>query len=263
MSTAPQNFWEHLDELRGSIIKMLIAVTVCAVAAFCFKQELFDLLLAPCEEGFVTYRLLESAAAWVTSGEASGLAPLEVQLINTGLAHQFLLHLKAAFFVGVLAASPYIIYLLSHFVAPALYARERRCAVRLVVSGYAMFAIGLLLTYFLIFPLTFRFLGTYQVSEAVANTVTLASYLETLLMLSLSMGIVFEIPVICSILGRFGLLHASMMTHYRRHVIVALLILAAIITPTADAFTLMLVAIPMWLLYEVSILVVRSTKRDA
>ena len=242
---------------------MLIAVTICAVAAFCFKAELFDLLLAPCEENFFTYRLLESVAAWVTSGEASGLSPLEVQLINTGLAHQFLLHLKAAFFVGVLAASPYIIYLLFHFIAPALYARERSCAVRLVVSGYVMFGLGLLLTYYLIFPLTFRFLGTYQVSEAVANTVTLASYLETLLMLSLSMGIVFEIPVICSILGRFGLLHASMMTHYRRHVIVGLLILAAIITPTADAFTLMLVAIPMWLLFEVSILVVRSTKRDA
>ena len=240
---------------------MLIAVAVCAVVAFCFKQELFDLLLAPCEEGFVTYRLLESVAAWVTSGEASGLSPLDVQLINTGLAHQFLLHLKAAFFVGVLAASPYIIYLLFHFVAPALYARERRCAVQLVVSGYVMFGMGLLLTYFLIFPLTFRFLGTYQVSEAVANTVTLASYLETLLILALSMGVVFEIPVICSILGRLGFIHASMMTHYRRHVIVALLILAAIITPTADAFTLMLVAIPMWLLYEASIVVVRSSKR--
>ena len=134
---------------------------------------------------------------------------------------------------------------------------------QLVVSGYVMFGIGLLLTYFLIFPLTFRFLGTYQVSESVANTVTLASYLETLLVLALSMGIVFEIPVICSILGRLGLIHARMMTHYRRHVIVALLILAAIITPTADAFTLMLVAIPMWLLYEVSIVVVRSSVRSS
>ena len=263
MSSAPQNFWEHLDELRGSVIKMLIAVAVSTVAAFCLKTELFQLLLAPCEEEFVTYRLLESVAAWVSSGEASGLAPLDVQLINTGLAHQFLLHLKAAFFMGILVASPYIVYLLFHFVAPALYVRERRCAVQLVVSGYVMFGIGLLLTYFLIFPLTFRFLGTYQVSESVANTVTLASYLETLLVLALSMGTVFEIPVICSVLGRLGLIHARMMAHYRRHVIVALLILAAIITPTADAFTLMLVAIPMWLLYEVSIAVVRSSVRSS
>ena len=169
-----------------------------------------------------------------------------------------MLHLKAAFAVGLLVASPYVIYLLFHFISPALYSHERRMGIRLVLSGYAMFVLGVLLTYYLIFPLTFRFLGTYQVSSMVANTVTLSSYLETLLMLSLSMGIVFEIPVICSILGRFGLLRAQLMRKYRRHVIVGLLILAAIITPTADAFTLLLVAFPMWLLFEVSIWVVRE-----
>ena len=256
-----QNFWEHLDELRSSIIKMLIAVVGATIAAFCFKAELFDVLLAPCNSDFVTYRLLENIAQSVTSGTTSPLAPIEVQLINTGLAHQFMLHIKAAFSVGLLAASPYIVYLLFHFVAPALYARERKYAVRLVVSGYAMFVVGLLLAYYLIFPLTFRFLGAYQVSAMVANTVTLASYLETLLMLCLTMGIVFEIPVLCRILGGMGLINAQIMHHYRRHVIVVLLILAAIITPTADAFTLLLVALPMWLLYELSIVVVRSGEK--
>lgn len=256
-----QNFWEHLDELRSSIIKMLIAVVGATIAAFCFKAELFDVLLAPCDSDFITYRLLENIAQSVTSGTASPLAPIEVQLINTGLAHQFMLHIKAAFSIGLLAASPYIVYLLFHFVAPALYARERKYAVRLVVSGYAMFVVGLLLAYYLIFPLTFSFLGAYQVSAMVANTVTLASYLETLLMLSLTMGIVFEIPVLCRILGGMGLISAQMMNYYRRHVVVALLILAAIITPTADAFTLLLVALPMWLLYELSIIVVRSGKK--
>ena len=124
-----------------------------------------------------------------------------------------------------------------------------------------MFVVGLLLAYYLIFPLTFRFLGAYQVSAMVANTVTLSSYLETLLMLCLTMGIVFEIPVLCRILGGMGLISAQMMNHYRRHVIVVLLILAAIITPTADAFTLLLVALPMWLLYELSIVVVRSGEK--
>ena len=256
-----QNFWEHLDELRSSIIKMLIAVVGATIAAFYFKAELFDALLAPCNSDFVTYRLLENIAQSVTSRTTSPLAPIEVQLINTGLAHQFMLHIKAAFSVGLLAASPYIIYLLFHFVAPALYARERKYAVRLVVSGYAMFVVGLLLAYYLIFPLTFRFLGAYQVSAMVANTVTIASYLETLLMLSLTMGIVFEIPVLCRILGGMGLISAQMMHHYRRHVIVVLLIIAAIITPTADAFTLLLVALPMWLLYELSILVVRNSAK--
>lgn len=258
VTSAPQTFWEHLDALRSSIIKIGIAVVVCSIAAFCFKRELFDFLLAPCSDNFVTYRLLEEVTTFVTSGSAAPLAPLEVQLFNTGLAQQFMLHLKAAFAVGLLVASPYIIYLLFHFISPALYSHERRIGIRIVVSGYLMFLLGLLLTYYLIFPLTFRFLGTYQVSNMVANTVTLSSYLETLLMLSLSMGIVFEIPVICSILGRFGLLRAQLMRKYRRHVIVGLLILAAIITPTADAFTLLLVAFPMWLLFEVSIWVVRE-----
>ena len=119
-----------------------------------------------------------------------------------------------------------------------------------------MFLLGIMLAYFLIFPLTFRFLGTYQVSSAIENTVTIASYLDTLITISLSMGLVFEIPVVCWIMARMGLVSACMMKKYRRHVVVILLVLGAIITPTADVFTLMLVSLPMWLLYELSIIIV-------
>ena len=122
-----------------------------------------------------------------------------------------------------------------------------------------MFLCGILLGYFLIFPLTFRFLGMYQVSDVVENTVTLDSYIDTMLMTSLSMGIVFEIPVLCWIMGRMGIISAEMMRSYRRHVVVTLLVLAAIITPTSDVFTLMLVSLPMWLLYEASIHIVRRS----
>lgn len=252
-------FWDHLDELRDSLIKMLVAVVVCAIAAFCFKEELFRIILAPQDEGFVTYRLLEhiSRSLFSTQPPMGGEA-WSVQLINTGLAQQFLLHVKASLCAGVLLTLPYLIYLLFHFVSPALYDHERRYAVRLVTSGYVMFMLGVLLSYYLIFPLIFRFLGSYQVSQTVANTVTIESYMETLMSISLSMGILFEIPVICWILGRMGLINAPMMSHYRRHVIVALLIIAAIITPTSDVFTLSIVALPMWLLYEASILIVRK-----
>lgn len=256
--SAPQTFWEHLDELRGSLIKIALAIMICTIVAFCFKTVLFNVLLAPTADGFITYRLLGQLTQQFAN---QPLQPLDVQLINTGLAHQFLLHVKAAFSIGLLAASPYIVYLLFHFVAPALYQSERRLAIQLVVSGYAMFLLGLLLSYYLIFPLTYRFLGSYQVSDAVANTVTLASYLETLLMLSLSMGIVFEIPILCRILSKMGWINSTIMIRYRRHVAVALLLLAAIITPTSDAFTLLLVALPMHLLYELSILVVKAEKR--
>lgn len=257
-------FWDHLDELRDSLIKMIVAVVACAIVTFIFKEELFRIILAPQDNGFITYRLLEHISRSLFSIQPpTGMEAMGVQLINTGLAQQFLLHVKASLCAGVLLTSPYLIYLLFHFVSPALYTHERRYAIRLVTAGYTMFLLGVLLSYFLIFPLIFHFLGSYQVSEAVANTVTIDSYMDTLMSISLSMGILFEIPVICWFLGRMGFINAPMMSHYRRHVIVALLIIAAIITPTSDVFTLSLVTLPMWLLYEVSIKIVhKSTKFD-
>ena len=257
----PQTFWEHLDELRSSLIRMIIAVAVCTIVVFCFKDALFGVILAPQQSDFVTYRLLQQIAERFTeAGEGSGMSPMSVRLINTGLAQQFLLHVKTSCYVGFILASPYIIYLLFRFISPALYRNERRYAVQLITGGYVMFLLGMMLSYFLIFPLTFRFLGTYQVSDVVENTVTIESYIDTLLMISLSMGLVFEIPVVCWIMGRMGIINAKMMCHYRRHVIVALLVIGAVITPTADVFTLLLVSMPMWLLYEFSIHIVRRIR---
>ena len=258
MMASPQTFWDHLDELRGSLIRMIAAIFICAIATFFFKEDLFRIILAPQDNGFVTYRLLNSLSQSFLGDTFSDIEILSVQLINTGLAQQFLLHVKASLCAGVLLTSPYLIYQLFHFISPALYTHERKYALRLVGSGYVMFVLGVLLTYYLIFPLIFRFLGTYQVSEVVANTVTIESYMNALMMTCLSMGIVFEIPVVCWILGRMGVINTRMMKHYRRHVIVALLIVAAIITPTSDVFTLSIVAFPMWLLYEFSILIVRK-----
>lgn len=255
----PQTFWDHLDELRDSLIKMVVAVIVCAIVTFFFKEELFRIILAPQGNEFVTYRLLDNISQTLFPNQWLNMELLHVQLINTGLAQQFLLHVKASLWAGVLLTSPYLIYLLFHFISPALYTHERRYAIQLVTAGYLMFMLGVLLSYFLIFPLIFRFLGSYQVSEVVANTVTIESYMDTLMTICLSMGILFEIPIVCWILGRMGFIHAQMMSHYRRHVIVALLIIAAIITPTSDVFTLSIVALPMWLLYEASILIVRKS----
>ena len=131
----------------------------------------------------------------------------------------------------------------------------------MIGCGYMMFIGGILLSYYLIFPLTFRFLGTYQVSATVQNMITLQSYISTLLILSLTMGIVFEMPVLSWLFARLGFLSADFMRHYRKHAVVVILIVAAIITPTSDIFTLSLVAFPIWLLYEVSILLVQATSR--
>ena len=255
-----QTFWDHLDELRDILIRVIAALLLCSVAAFCFKDFIFNIILAPQDGGFVTYRLLEQAASLFGSTGSSGIADgMSVRLINTGLAHQFLIHVKTSLYVGFMVSSPYILYQLFRFVSPALYHREKRYAQWLAVCGFLMFLFGILLAYFLIFPLTFRFLGTYQVSQAIENTVTIASYLDTLITISLCMGLVFEIPVVCWIMGRLGIVNAGMMKKYRRHVVVLLLVLGAIITPTADVFTLMLVSLPMWLLYELSIHIVGSS----
>ena len=242
---APMTFWDHLDELRSVIIRAMVVTVVAAAVAFCLKDQLFAVVLAPRTSDFITFRLL-------------GVEPFSIHLMNTGLTEQFMIHLKTAMYAGVLIASPYIIYLLFRFISPALYDNERKYATLLCTSGYLMFMLGTLLNYLLIFPLTVKFLGTYQVSEDVANMLTLQSYMDTLLMMCLVMGIIFELPVVSWLLGRMGLLKASMMRTWRKHAIVAILVIAAIITPTTDAFTLFIVALPIWLLYEVSIFLVNS-----
>lgn len=244
----PLTFWDHLDELRSVFIRILVVTTVAAVAAFCLKDELFAIVLAPRSSDFITYRLM-------------GVEPFSVHLMNTGLTEQFMIHMKTAMYAGILVTLPYIIYMLFGFVSPALYENERKYATLLCGSGYVMFMLGTLLNYFLIFPLTVKFLGTYQVSEDVANMLTLQSYMDTLLMMNLVMGIVFELPVVSWILGRMGLVNARMMQSFRRHAVVAIMAVAAIITPTTDAFTLIVVALPIWLLYELSIVIVGLTKQ--
>lgn len=240
---ASGTFWEHLDVLRGVLLRSLAVVALLAVVAFCFKETLFAVVLAPRSSDFITFRLL-------------GTEPFAVSLMNTGLTEQFMIHMKVAAYAGLLFASPYIIYELFRFVSPALYRVERKRTVQVVGASVTMFLLGTLVNYFLIFPLTVRFLGTYQVSADVTNMLTLQSYMDTLIGMSLVMGVVFELPVVSWMLSRFGILDGKVMRQYRRHAVVAILAVSAIITPTADAFTMLIVALPIWLLYEVSILIV-------
>lgn len=248
MNSEQATFWDHLDELRSVIIRSLVVVLIAAAAAFCLKEWLFGVVLAPRSSDFITYRLLGIDNHF------------QLSLMNTGLTEQFMVHMRVALYAGLLLASPYILYQLFGFVAPGLYQNERKAATWIAVSAYAMFILGTVVDYLLIFPLTVRFLGTYQVSPDVMNMLTLQSYIDTLISMSFVMGVVFELPVVCAILGKMSLINSNMMSRYRRHAVVAILVVSAIITPTTDAFTLLVVALPIWLLYEVSILLVRSNK---
>lgn len=252
-------FWDHLDELRGTLLRIIGVAVLFGIVAFIFKEQLFDIVLAPSKSDFVTYRLLNRLAELA----GSAVADFNIDLVNISLAQQFIIHMKTALYAGLLCASPYIIYAILSFISPAFYTHERRYVYTLVGCAYMMFVVGVLLCYFLIFPLTFRFLGTYQVSAEVANMISLDSYMSTFTSMSLMLGLVFEMPVLCWLFAKLGMLKAEFMRNYRKHAIVVILVLAAIITPTSDIFTLSLVSVPMWLLYELSIKVVSVTQKKS
>lgn len=253
------SFWEHLDALRSVLVRIVCVSVVTALVAFCFKDELFTILLAPKEPDFMVYRLFRML------GERLALPSMvpenfHIQLVSTQLTSQFMAHMNVSLYAGLLVAAPYILYQLYHFVAPALYGNERRYAVRLVVWSYLLFMLGVLLSYFLLFPLTLRFLAGYVVSPEVQPMLTLDSYIDTLMMLSLTMGIVFEVPVLSWLLAKSGILKAWMLAGSRRYAIVVVLVVGAVITPTSDIFTLLLVSIPLYALFETSVFVVKKTE---
>lgn len=228
-------FWDHLDELRSRLWRILAMVVIAMVLCFFFKEQLFAIVLGP--------------------------KPEYLQLINVELTQQFLIHMRVALWAGLIIASPYIIYEVFAFIAPGLYENERRITICAVVISYLLFVSGVLLSYFAIFPITVDFLGSYQVADYVTNTITLSSYISVMGIMCLLMGVVFELPVLCWLLAKVGLLKASFMRHYRCHAVVVILILAAVITPTGDPFTLSLVSIPIYLLWELSILIVKKVEK--
>ena len=246
------SFWSHLDELRKVLLRILAAVLVAGIVAFYFKEALFTILLAPQHSDFVLYRLMNRLSeAWQMPSLGAGA--FQAQLISTQLTSQFFIHMYAAFAAGAVVVSPYILFELFRF--------EKHYAFPALIWAFLLFFLGVLLNYFIIFPFSFRFLATYQVSAEVPNMITLASYMEALLVMSLLMGLMFELPVLSWLFARLGFLSPGFMREKRRYAIVIILIAAAVITPTGDAFTLALVSLPIWALYEISILIVAAAVR--
>lgn len=246
-------FWTHFDVLRGVLFRILALTLALSVLYFIFMPQIFDMvILAPCRGDFPLYRLFDALAP------EQGAGAFDMSLINTRLASQLSIHLSTSFELALVSGFPIIIFLLWQFVKPGLYPNERRYAVRAFAAGNLMFYLGVAVGYFLIFPLTLRFLATYQLSELIPNTITIDSYMDNFTVIILVMGIVFEMPLLGWLLGKMGLLSRSFFRKYRRHAIVALLILAALITPTGDPFTLFVVFIPLYLLYEATGKIVRN-----
>jgi sec-independent protein translocase protein TatC len=247
-------FWDHLDALRGVLFRIAAVVIILGIAAFCVMPWLFDnVIMAPCRPDFPLYRMIDYLSA------LSGVdivphtdAPFSVNIMSLELTSQFLIHMSASCWLACIVGFPIIIYLIWTFVEPALYEHEKHGARRAFIFGNIMFFLGVFVGYILVFPLAVRFLASYKLSDAISCVVSLDSYMDNFFTICLMMGIVFELPLLAWLLGKIGLLDRSFFSHYRRHAIVALLILAAFITPTGDPFTLFAVFFPIYALWEFS-----------
>ena len=243
----------HLEVLRGVIFRVLGVVVVLAIALFCLKGEVFAIIFAPKQPDFITWRAINNLLGGL--GLGAGAIP-EVSLINTELTAQFMVHLQVSFILALLLASPYILFELFRFVAPALYANEKRYSKIVLIAVYLLFAAGVVMSYFILFPVAFRFLGGYQVDASVENTITLDSYISTFCMLTILCALMFQLPIVIYTLGRMGLVTSATLRHYRPHALVAVMLVAAFITPP-DIFTLILVSFPVFGLYELGLRLIR------
>lgn len=235
-------FWDHLEDLRKSIFRMMAVLAGSAVILFFFKNFLFDdVILAPAGSDFILYRLV-------------GM-DFSLSLVNLDVAAQFMIHMKVTFVCALILVFPYLIYEIWRFIAPALYENEKRAVKGAFAFASVLFYVGIVVGYFIIFPLMLNFFADYQVSPDVPNTFSLSSYISLFTSTVLVFGIVFEFPTVIAVLSRLGVISRDTLKRFRRHAICAVVILAAVITPTGDPFSLFVVSVPLYLLYEFSILI--------
>lgn len=253
MANAEMNFWDHVDALRGTLLRAGAVVVCAAVVLFIFMGDIFDsVILAPCRPDFPLYRFFDYLSTLGAISPDGAGTPFSISLVNIQLASQLFIHLSTSGWLALILSFPVVIYQIWSFIAPALYPAERRNASLAFLAGNVLFYLGIAVGYFIVFPLTLRFLADYRLSDSITNTITIESYMDNFLLLTMLMGCVFELPILAWLLGKTGLLKRSFFSRYRRHAIVALLVVAAMITPTGDPFTLFVVFLPIYLLWELS-----------
>ncbi|MDR2917154.1 MAG: twin-arginine translocase subunit TatC [Tannerella sp.] len=257
------SFWDHLEALRWTLLRCIIALMVFAIGGFSCMRYLFDtVILAPCRSDFILYRALCKITTAVPFFPDFCDDKYEVHIFNIKLASQFFTHMSTSFWLALLLTFPYLMYEVWRFISPALYDHEKKDVRWVFFFGTVMFFMGCAVGYFLVFPMTLRFLATYQLSEAIIEQVSLESYMDNFFMLIFIMGIVFEMPLLSWLLSKLGLLNRSFFNKYRRHAIVGLLAAAAFITPSSDPFTLGCVFFPLYGLYELSAFFVKKAPKE-
>lgn len=246
------HFLDHLEALRWHLVRSAAAIVVFSLVAFLNPEILFDkIILGAKDPGFLTYRWL-CRLSEIFSIDLC-ITEIPFSLINIDISGQFTTHPYASFISGFILAFPYFIWELWRFIKPALSKQEKKYSRGVVFFSSLLFIAGVLFGYFIISPLSINFLGSYRISEQVANQISLGSYISTVTILTLSSGVVFELPVVIYFLSKIGLVTPQFLRNYRKHSMVIILIIAAIITPSPDVTSQILVAIPLFLLYEIGI----------
>ena len=257
-------FWDHLEALRWVILRSVIALFVAMIAVFPFVPWIFDnIILAPADSDFILYRFFDKLSAIYTILPGGSDKPVSINIINYQLSSQFFTHMTISMWLAFMITAPYVIFEIWKFVCPALYSNERKKLRPLFLFGSLMFYIGWTVGYFVIFPLTLRFLYTYQLSATIVNQLSLQSYMDNFMLLTFTMGLMFELPILSIVAGRLGIISRDLFRQYRRHAIVAILVIAAIITPTTDPFTLFAVFFPIYILWEISAFIVPDYKQES
>lgn len=250
------SFLEHLEELRWHIIRSVLAVVILTIVAFINKNFIFDnIILAPKNPSFFTNRMLCHLGELLNT-TALCINTKPFALISIKMSGQLTTHVAVALVSGLILAFPFIIWEFWRFFRPALYSKEQRYAKGAVLVASLLFFIGVIFGYYMIVPLSIHFLGSYQISEQVVNQIYIRSYIGTLTSIVLASGLIFELPLLTYFLTKIGLITPSFLIKYRRHSIVVIFIVAAIITPP-DIFSQILVSIPLLILFEVGILISR------
>ncbi|MCQ2183195.1 MAG: twin-arginine translocase subunit TatC [Bacteroidales bacterium] len=251
-------FWDHLEVLRWMLFRIAIALLVMIVGCFIAMPYIFDdFILGPTDSKFFIYRLFAGL------GGDGRIAPdfsadFHVDIININVASQFMTHISTSFWLSLVLIFPFIIYELWSFLKPALYDNEIPAVKGAFFFSTLLFYAGCAVGYCVVFPMTFRFLSGYTIGNTITNQISLNSYMSIFLGMVFIMGVVFELPILAWILSKLGILRKGLLREYRRYAIVVMLILAAIITPSGDPFTLLIVFLPLYLLYGLSILVVKE-----
>lgn len=259
MKEKEMSFWDHLEEFRWTLIRIIIALMVLSVAGFIVIPYIFDsIILAPRSSDFITYRIFEKAGEYLPFLPDFSADSFHITLLNINMTTQFMTYISSSFSFAFLLSIPYILYELWKFVSPALYENEAKGVKRAFGFGGFMFLVGCLVGYFIVFPLIFRFLITFELSEAIENSISLDSYMSNFYTLILIMGVVFELPLVFWLLSNLGLIYRSFFKKFRRHAIVASMIIAALITPSGDPFSLFVVTIPIYMLWEISAFLVQK-----